>query len=219
MNLLAKNKKIIIGILVVAVIAYVAFSGIIDINEIVAYIKGIGEHPLAPIIFIGFYTFGVVFALPGLPLTLLAGTIFGVWYGTLYVVIAANLGCQITFFISRYIGKDFVERFIKADSFIAKISKQVEKNGMLIMLYLRLIPLFPFNLINYAMGLTPVSYKDYTLANLFGMLPGTFLYVYLSAAALDIKDNPLGIIVPIVLLVLFTVVISYVKKKKQIVEE
>lgn len=219
METLKKYKKLLIALVVLGVLVYVTTSGIIDINEIVTYIRGIGENPYAPLIFIFFYTIAVVFALPGLPLTLLAGTVFGVFYGTLYVTIAANLGCQITFFVSRYLGQDFAQKFIKSDSFIDKIANQVEKNGLLIMLYLRLIPLFPFNLINYAMGITKVGYRQYTIGNLIGMLPGTFLYVYLSAAALDIKDNPLGIIVPIVLLVLFTVIVGYVKKKKSIVTE
>ena len=153
----------------------------------------------------------------GFALTILAGPIFGLWLGTLLVIIASNIGTQITFWISRLAGRDFVAKIIKNDSFVDKVSKKFEKNDFLVMLYMRLIPVFPFNVINYLSGLTPVRYKSYTLATFLGMIPGSFVYVYLSTSVANVRENPLGIIVPIVLLVLLTVGTIIIKKKKKVV--
>lgn len=205
--------KIVLGIIFISVIAIVGRK-YLDVNDLIKQIEIIRNNPFAPIIYVLIYVVGVIFALPGLALTITAAPIFGFWNGLLLVVIGANIGCQVTFWISRVFGKDFVNKFIKADSFLDKASNKIEKNGFIFMLSIRLIPIFPFNGINYLSGLTKVKYKDYTLGTLLGMLPVTAVYVYLSYTASDIRNNPLGIIISVSVLVLFTIVMSIIKKKK-----
>lgn len=212
-------RTIITLSVIVAVILVVFLTPLrqyLSIESLKGFIESARESVWAPLIYIAIYIIAVIFAVPGFALTIVAGPIFGLWWGTLYVVIASNIGTQITFFISRFAGRDFIARIIKHESFLDKISKKFEKNDFLVMLYIRLIPLFPFNVINYLCGLTPVRYKSYTIATFVGMLPGTFVYVYLSTSAVNIRENPLGIIVPIVLVVLLTVGTIIIKKKKNI---
>jgi uncharacterized membrane protein YdjX (TVP38/TMEM64 family) len=172
-------------------------------------------NPYAPLLYLCVYVIGVVLAVPGTALTILAAPLFGFWKGLLLVVLASNLGCQITFFISRFLGKDVVQKWIKPDSFLEKASAKIEKNGFLFMLYVRLLPIFPFNVVNYLSGLTTIRYRDYTLATLLGMLPGTFMYVYLSHTAADVRNNPYGLLVSVSLLLIFTSAVVLLKKRHE----
>lgn len=205
--------------LIVLVSCFIIVNRFIDIEDLVALLGRVQENPWAPFIYIALYIVGVVFALPGLALTVIAGPIFGFWKGTLLVVIASNIGCQMTFWISRWLGQEFVERFIRSESFLEKVSDKIERNGFMVMLYLRLIPLFPFNAINYLSGLTSIKHRDYTIATFVGMLPATMVYVYLSASAAEIKDNPLGLIVSVVVLIVFTVATTMIKRRQKLLNE
>ncbi|MBS4539519.1 TVP38/TMEM64 family protein [Clostridium sp. D2Q-11] len=188
----------------------------IQISTLVSFLIEIKGNPYAPIIYVIIYMVAVAFALPGIPLTLISGPLFGLWWGTLLVLIGANLGAQITFLISRYLGKDVVEKLIRTDGFVYKISNKVKENGLMVMLYIRILPIFPYNVINYLMGMTPIKYRDYTLGSILGMIPGTFIFVYLSTTATNIKDNPLGIVIPIILFLLLAIGSKLVNKKQNI---
>lgn len=212
--LIKKYYKLIILIFIIITIVASPIKNYLNIDEITKFIKGVQENHFAPLIYISIYIVGVVLAVPGTALTIIAAPIFGFWMGLFLVVIGSNLGCQITFFISRLLGKDFVEKFIKSESFVDKTSKKVEENGFLFMIYLRLIPIFPFNGVNYLSGITKVKYRDYTLASFLGMLPGTALYVYLSYTAADIKRNPYGMFISLFALIVFTIILTFIKKRQ-----
>jgi uncharacterized membrane protein YdjX (TVP38/TMEM64 family) len=108
-----------------------------------------------------------------------AGAVFGVASGTVYVFIAAVLGSGAAFLVSRYLARAAVERRIEGNQRFAAIDQAIAQQGRKIVFLLRLSPVFPFNLLNYALGLTKVRFIDYMVASL-GMLPGTLLYVYLG---------------------------------------
>ncbi len=140
----------------------------------------------APLVFIGLYVAVAILCLPGSILTILSGLIFGVWEGTLYVVIGANLGAFATFLIARRVGRHTIERFLQGrrpQGRLLKLDRKIEAGGFTVVLWLRLIPVIPYNLLNYAIGLTKVRLKDCLLGNLLGMLPGIFVYVSLGNAA------------------------------------
>lgn len=202
--------------LLVILYTFTPLKDYLQIDKIISFIKEIGNNPYAPIIYILVYMTAVAFALPGIPLALLSGPIFGIWWGTLLVILGANLGAQITFFISRYFGKELVEKFIKPDGFINKIAGKVEDNGFIVMLYIRILPIFPYNMVNYLMGLTPIKHRDYTIGSILGMIPGTFIFVYLSTTATNIKDNPLGIVIPIILFILLSIGSGILKKRQKL---
>jgi len=134
-----------------------------------------------PIAFMLGYVVAAVAFIPGSILTLAAGAIFGLARGTLYVFIGATTGATLAFLIARYVARGAIERRIEGNTKFAAIDNAVAGQGLKITTLLRLSPVFPFNLLNYGLGLTRVRLRDYVLAS-FGMLPGTFLYVYYGKA-------------------------------------
>lgn len=144
------------------------------------WINGLGG--LGGIAFIGIYVIATVAFLPGSILTLGAGVIFGVILGSLYVFIGATLGATAAFLVGRYLARDWVIKKISDNKKFAAIDKAVGKEGLKIVLLTRLSPIFPFNLLNYALGITAVPLKDYFLGSV-GMIPGTIMYVYIGSLA------------------------------------
>ncbi|MFO5492400.1 MAG: TVP38/TMEM64 family protein [Cuspidothrix sp.] len=144
------------------------------------WINGLGS--LGGIAFIGIYIIATVAFLPGSILTLGAGVIFGVILGSLYVFIGATLGATAAFLVGRYLARGWVTNKISDNKKFAAIDKAVSKKGLKIVLLTRLSPIFPFNLLNYALGITGVSLKDYFLGSV-GMIPGTIMYVYIGSLA------------------------------------
>ncbi len=144
-----------------------------------------GKGVLAPLFFIVLYIVSTVFLIPGSILTLLGGLIFGVTMGTLWVLVGANIGALLAFLIARYVARESIQRWILKKAM--KIEEKIQAGGFYIVFWLRLIPALPFNILNYALGLTSVTLKDYVLASLLGMIPGTFVYVSLGNAASHIS--------------------------------
>ena len=134
-----------------------------------------------PIVFVAGYVTATVAFVPGLVLTMAAGAIFGLVQGTLLVFIGSSLGATSAFLIARYLARDSIEKKLEAKPRFSAIDRAVGREGLKVTLLLRLSPVFPFNLLNYALGLTKVRLLDYVVACV-GMLPGTFLYVYLGSA-------------------------------------
>lgn len=137
----------------------------------------------APAVLVLIYVVATVGMIPGTLLTLGAGAIFGLWIGTLSVVIGSNLGAIAAFGLGRTLMRSCTETMIARNRSLIALDQAVAAEGFRIVLLSRLSPLFPFNLLNYAFGMTRVSLRDYALASAVGMLPGTLLYVYLGAAA------------------------------------
>jgi len=145
------------------------------------------QGALGPAIFIAGYAAAVVAFVPGSLLTLAAGAIFGLGWGTLYVLIAATLGASLAFLVARYLARGLIEEKLAGDPKLAAIDRAIGAEGRKIVLLLRLSPVFPFNVLNYALGLTRVRFGDYLIASV-GMLPGTLLYVYSGKLAGDVAS-------------------------------
>jgi uncharacterized membrane protein YdjX (TVP38/TMEM64 family) len=191
------------------------------------WINGLGA--LGGIVFIAIYILATLAFLPAAILTLGAGVIFGVIWGSLYVFIGATLGAVAAFLVGRYVARGWVKQKISSYKKFANIDQAVSKEGLKIVFLIRLSPLFPFNLLNYALGVTSVSLKDYFLAS-FGMIPGTIMYVYLGHLAGDLalignKSQPDNMIlhwlIQIIGLIATIAVTVYVTKiaKKALKEE
>ena len=143
------------------------------------WVDGLGVW--GPVVFVAGYVAATVAFVPGLVLTMAAGAIFGLAQGTLLVFIGASLGATSAFLIARYLARDSIEKKLESKPRFAAIDRAVGREGLKVTLLLRLSPAFPFNLLNYALGLTKVRLLDYVVACV-GMLPGSFLYVYLGSA-------------------------------------
>ena len=148
-----------------------------------AWVDSLG--PWGPVVFILGYTTAVVALVPAVLLTLAAGAIFGVVWGVVWVFIAAVIGSAAAFLVSRYVARDLVARRLAENPRFAAVDRAVGREGRKIVFLLRLSPLFPFVLLNYALGLTTVRFADYLLAAV-GMIPGTILYVYYGKLAGDV---------------------------------
>jgi uncharacterized membrane protein YdjX (TVP38/TMEM64 family) len=120
--------------------------------------------------------------IPGSLLTLAAGAIFGLAKGTLYTFLGATLGATAAFLVARYLARGAIEKKIAGNPRFAAIDRAVGREGFKIVALLRLSPVFPFNLLNYSLGLTRVKLLHYATASI-AMLPGTLLYVYYGKAA------------------------------------
>lgn len=137
---------------------------------------------IGAIAFIAIYIIATIAFLPGSILTLGAGVVFGVVWGSIYVFIGATLGATAAFLVGRYVARGWVSQKIADNKKFAAIDKAVGKEGLKIVLLTRLSPIFPFNLLNYALGITGVSLKDYFIGSV-GMIPGTIMYVYIGSLA------------------------------------
>jgi len=177
------SKLKYVGIAVV-VAALIASTQLIDIQGVLTsalnWINNLG--PLAAIVFMVIYMVATVLFVPASILTLGAGVVFGVIKGSLYVYIAASIGASLAFLVGRYIARGWVEKQIEGNQRFKAIDQAVAEEGMKIVLLTRLSPIFPFNLLNYAYGLTKVTFRDYVVGTL-GILPGTIMFVYVGSLA------------------------------------
>jgi uncharacterized membrane protein YdjX (TVP38/TMEM64 family) len=148
-----------------------------------AWVDGLGAW--GPVVFVAGYALATVALVPGSLLTLAAGALFGLARGTVLVLVAATLGASLAFLVARYLARGLVERRLEGNERFAAIDRAIGLEGRKIVFLLRLSPLFPFNLLNYALGLTRVRFADYLVASV-GMVPGTLLYVYYGKVAGDV---------------------------------
>jgi len=130
---------------------------------------------------VAFYILACVFLLPGSVLTLGAGLLFGLVAGAITVSIASTLGACVAFWIGRTVARNWIADKVAANKKFAAIDSAVGQQGFKIVLLTRLSPIFPFNLLNYAFGLTNISFWKYALGSWIGMIPGTIMYVYFGA--------------------------------------
>ncbi len=140
------------------------------------------------LVFIVMYITATVLLLPGSILTLGAGFLFGLGYGFVMVSAASVIGASCAFLVGRFLARDWVAEKLGSMPKFAALDRAIEQRGALIVLLTRLSPVFPFNLLNYALGLTGVKFWTYVGASWIGMIPGTVLYVYLGSVASDLAS-------------------------------
>ena len=132
------------------------------------------------IIFIAIYTAITVIGVPGTVLTIVGGCLFGIWYGTLISIISATLGALCAFWAARYLFRDSAQRRLSKSKRLTRFQTAVLKKPFGFVLTTRLIPISPFNLVNYLFGLTSINWLDYTSATFIGVIPGSFAYTWIG---------------------------------------
>ena len=178
--------KLIIGLAVVALLLVLAkvFNIQTHMKTVLTWIEAQGI--LGAVVFVGVYIIATVFFVPGSILTLGAGFVFGLLRGTVYVSIASTLGAGAAFLVGRYLARDWVSGKVEGNEKFKSIDDAVGREGWKIVGLTRLSPIFPYNLLNYAYGLTKVSFKGYFFTSWLTMLPGTIMYVYIGSLASDL---------------------------------
>ena len=176
--------------LLVAVTLAVIYRDQFDAAALEAWVRDAGA--VAPLLFMLIYALAAVLFLPGSVLTLAGGALFGPVLGTLYNLTGATLGATLAFLIARYLASDWVAE--KTGGRVKQLINGVEGEGWRFVAFVRLVPLFPFNLLNYALGLTRLRLLHYILATCVFMLPGAIAYTYLGYAGREAVAGGEGMI-------------------------
>ncbi|MFO7603343.1 MAG: TVP38/TMEM64 family protein, partial [Gammaproteobacteria bacterium] len=176
-----RNKMIrfgLLALLVAGIVTAVINREHFDAAALEQWVNNAGAA--GPMVFILIYVLGTVFFLPGSVLTLAGGALFGPVFGTFYNLTGATVGATLAFLIARYLAAGWVER--KTGGRLKQLKEGVEGEGWRFVAFVRLVPLFPFNLLNYALGLTRIKLSHYIIASYVCMLPGAIAYTYLGYA-------------------------------------
>lgn len=132
--------------------------------------------PWAPLGYILIYAVGAVLMVPGTLITAMGGIFFGPALGTALVVAGATAGAAGAFLTSRFLARDFIQGKFGSSPWFAKLEEGVARKGIRFILFVRLVPVFPFNWLNYACGLTGVTFRDYLIGTFFGIMPASFVF-------------------------------------------
>ncbi|PYZ91671.1 hypothetical protein CR194_18760 [Salipaludibacillus keqinensis] len=182
----AKNKSAIKLVSLIAAIGTVLFiawqTGLVnrlqDVTAMQEFINSFGM--LGYLIFIIVFIAVAVFMLPGAVLTIVAGITFGSVVGGILALIGATLGAAAAFLVAKYLARDMIVKKFKGNAIFDKVDKGVEENGISFLILTRLVPVFPYNVQNYAYGLTSLNFVKYTAVSFVTMAPGAFIYAYMA---------------------------------------
>lgn len=170
------------------------------------YINSYGA--IAPIVYIIIFTLVALVIIPNSVVAIAGGMAFGIVKGTFYTVLGALGAASLAFFVARFLGRSIVEKLMKGKGKL--FEDGVEKNGFLLILLLRLIPLIPFDIISYGAGLSKIKFKDLVLGTLIGVIPGVLVFVNIGDKSLNIKSK--GFIISILFLIALIIVSCILKK-------
>lgn len=179
----------------VAATVMLAPEGAAERRELLETVQGAvgAAGPAAPIAYVVLYAVGTVAFVPGAPLTLAGGALFGPLWGTVLAVVGATLGAAGAFAVARRLGRDQVEAL--AAGRLGQVDRWLEQKGFVAVLYLRLVIIVPFNLLNYVVGVTSVRRRDYLTATVIGIVPGAFAFAAFGDVALAALDGDLDALV------------------------
>jgi uncharacterized membrane protein YdjX (TVP38/TMEM64 family) len=213
-------KPILLLIAVVAIIIISAKMGVGQkLGALQDWIRSLGV--LGPLVFIVVYAVATVAALPGSALSIVAGAIFGPVLGVVTVIFAATLGASLAFLVSRYFARGSIEKWLEGNEKFRKLDELTARHGDIMVAITRLVPLFPFNLLNYGFGLTKVAFKTYVVWSFVCMLPGTILYVVGSAAVAEaVREGKVPwLLVVVVVMILGIIVVLGRQARKKLKED
>lgn len=180
-------KALLLPVLVVVLLLLAWFLPVVEYLQ--TALNWIQSNPsISWAVYIVLYIIATVLMLPGSILTLGAGFLFGLGYGYLVVSVASVTGATLAFLVGRFLARDWVESKLAGMPRFSALDRAVSERGALIVLLTRLSPVFPFNLLNYALGLTAVKPLVYIVVSWLGMIPGTLLYVYIGSVGSDLSS-------------------------------
>ncbi|MDV3000920.1 MAG: TVP38/TMEM64 family inner membrane protein YdjZ [Chroococcopsis gigantea SAG 12.99] len=206
------------GLIVLTIICVVATAlgmyvlGGVDSEKLEAWLQKTGV--LAPIIYVGLYTIGTLLILPSTPLNLAGGALFGVWWGTFWTTLAAIIAALVAFAFTRTIGREYVAR-----KFAGKweaIDAEMKQGGLFYMFAIRLLPIIPYGLVNFAAGLTSIRFRDYLIGTSLGTIPGILPFVMIGAGLKSFgKGDRLPLMVAFTLVGVLVGVGTWYRRRRQ----
>lgn len=206
-------------ILVAVVVGLTVLWPLLGLGEVFSNVREwvVSFGILAPIVFVLVYALAVVLLVPAAAMTVAAGGLFGPWLGILVAAVGANLGSALAFVIARTIAREPMREWLSGREGARRIDDLVARHGSLTVAFVRLVPVFPFNLTCYVFGLTGVPFSSYVLWTALASLPGTVLYVVGSAAVVEAvatRSAPLGLIVVFVITLVAIVLLGRYAKHR-----
>jgi len=216
-----KTKQGLWRPLLLVVIVIVIFVLALKLNlgarlgELQTWIKSLGT--LGPVVFILIYVVATVLSIPGSVITIAAGVLFGSVLGVIVVSIASTIGASLAFLIARYFARGAVEQWLSKSEKFQKLDNLTEKHGAIIVAITRLVPIFPFVLLNYGFGLTKVRFWTYVFWSWLCMLPGTILYVVgTDAIATALREGriPWVLVTALVIIIAVVIVVTRAARRK-----
>jgi uncharacterized membrane protein YdjX (TVP38/TMEM64 family) len=213
------GKLVGIGFALAAVVVVARFTSLTGylsldgLDRLRDWIDGFGA--VAPIVFIAIYVVATVAFLPGAPLSLLAGLVFGPVFGTLWAVIGATIGATLSFLVGRYAARGLVEGWTANNERVKRLDEGVERQGWRMLLITRLVPVFPFNLQNYAYGITRIGLGTYVLLTAVCIIPGAAVYTFAGGSLASAQQNLTRTFVYLGVAAVFFVVISLIPGRVQ----
>ncbi len=208
-------------VLLVVIVAIFILAKVFNLGEKLEALRGWIESlgPWGPLVFVFVYAAATVAALPGSVLTVAAGALFGSVLGVISVSAASTLGASLAFLVSRYFARDAVARWVSKKEKFKRLDELTEEHGAVIVALTRLVPIFPFNLLNYGFGLTRVPFWTYVFWSWLCMVPGTILYVVgADAITKGIAEGKIPWVligVVVVVIAILTVLVRYARKRLQ----
>ncbi len=201
-----RRRLLLLFVLLLGIAAALYWRDRISVEAVTGWVGRLGI--LAPLVFIAAYAVATVFFLPGVLFTLAGGALFGPWFGTLYNLAGATLGASLSFLTARYLARDWVAQ--RAGKRLRQLIDGVDEEGWRFVAFVRLVPLFPFNLLNYALGLTRIPLLQYTLTSFLFMAPGGAAYTYLGYAGREAAAGGEGVIRRVLLALAIVACIAFV---------
>ncbi len=199
-------KIVKLGIIALIILATIAVFKLLPQSEIKRIVLESGKF--APLVYILMFTVLPIFFFPVPVLALAGGIAFGLIDGTIYTLIGAGMNCMIMFLLARYTARDYIKNLVERN--LGETGKNIlnssERRGFFYIFLLRLIPLVPYNIINYGAGLTNMKFRDYMLASVLGIIPGTVVFLNLGDKSDNIysKDFFIACVFMVLLIVLST---------------
>ena len=168
------RRIVLLAVLVTGIACAFIWRRYLTVPQVQAFVAGLGAW--GPVAFMLLYAVGPAFLVPGLPFDLVAGILFGPVWGTVYSLVGATAGATVAFLGARTVGREWTEE--KLSGPLKKLKEGVDKGGWEFVAFARLVPVIPFNLLNYALGLTRIRLAPYVLASFVFMAPAAAVYVY-----------------------------------------
>lgn len=215
-------RPVVLLALVIAILVLARVLGLADrLGDLRDWIKSLGA--MGALVFILIYVAAVVAALPAAPISVAAAALFGSLWGVILINIAATLGAGLAFLVGRYFAREAVVNWLGQNEKFRRLDQLTEKHGAIIVALTRLVPIFPFNLLNYGFGLTRVPFWTYVFWTWLCIIPGTVLYVVGADAVLQgVAQGKVPWLLVLafgVALILITVLAGLAKRRLQAREE
>ena len=202
------RRLLVLALLVAGIVAAFVWRESLSVEALTLHVGRLGW--LAPLVFITGYAIATVFFLPGLLFTLAGGVLFGPLYGTLYNLAGATIGATLAFLVARHLARDWVEQ--RSAGRLQALIEGVEEEGWHFVAFVRLVPLFPFNLLNYALGLTRIPLAHYVVATFIFMAPAGAAYTYLGYAGRELAAGGEDVVRKILLAIAVVATVAFASR-------